>query len=265
MKQNKLISFLNKDIKDMNKIIISLVFLITLSLVGYLSYKTNSSYAIFTDEIEGEKTIAIHYEKKEIATVLYSDGTLIINESLKDRENNIKKHKGIINEYDALSESNKYIFDIKEEKWPLWYLDKDKIKYIEIGNTIKPEDTSYWFSNIPNLERANLTNLDIERLLNMKVMFKDSGSNTKTTTITNLIIPSGSNITDILENVKGLNADISIKGLPAHYDNAFKNSATSEFGKVMLHSEKEEDFINKMIKYYGIGGLTSNGNITKGN
>lgn len=264
MKQNKLISFLNKDIKDMNKIIISLIFLITLSLVGYLSYKTNSSYAIFTDEIEGEKTIAIHYEKKEIATVLYSDGTLIINETLKDRENNLKKHKSIISEYDAISENNKYIFDIKEEKWPLWYLDKDKIKNVEIGSAIKPEDTSYWFSNISNLEKVDLTNLNTEQLLNMKEMFKDSGNNAKITTITNLIIPKGSNVTSIFENVKGLNADISIKGEPQHYDDMFKNSATSEFAKVTLYSE-EDDFILKMIKYYGHQGFTSNGNILKGN
>lgn len=59
-KTNKLRSFLNKDVKEFNKVILSLVcigILVTAGLISY--YFTNKSYAFFTDSISGTKTMEL--------------------------------------------------------------------------------------------------------------------------------------------------------------------------------------------------------------
>ena len=55
----RLTKLLNKDIKELNGIVLSLFCVSFLILVGLISYKVNSSYAIFTDTIEGEETIEL--------------------------------------------------------------------------------------------------------------------------------------------------------------------------------------------------------------
>ena len=51
--------FLNKNIKEFNPYIISTLSIIFLVLVGIVSYKVNTTYAVFTDTIMGTKTIEI--------------------------------------------------------------------------------------------------------------------------------------------------------------------------------------------------------------
>ena len=48
---------LNKNIKEFNKIKLSILCIIFILSVGFISYKINSSYALFSDSITGEKTI----------------------------------------------------------------------------------------------------------------------------------------------------------------------------------------------------------------
>ena len=55
----RLSNLLNKDIKELNGIILSLFCVSFLITVGIISYKVNTSYAIFTDTIKGEKTIEL--------------------------------------------------------------------------------------------------------------------------------------------------------------------------------------------------------------
>ena len=54
-----LYNFLNKNIKEFNPYIISTLSIIFLVLVGIISYKVNTTYAVFTDTIMGTKTIEI--------------------------------------------------------------------------------------------------------------------------------------------------------------------------------------------------------------
>ena len=62
-----LFNLLNKDIKELNTVILSLFIIIFLVSVGFISYKITNSYALFSDEITGTKTIEIEplfkYEK----------------------------------------------------------------------------------------------------------------------------------------------------------------------------------------------------------
>ena len=48
---------LNKNIKEFNKIKLSIICIVFLIAVGFISYKINSSFALFSDSITGEKTI----------------------------------------------------------------------------------------------------------------------------------------------------------------------------------------------------------------
>lgn len=59
MKKNSIYKLLNKDIKDLNKIAISLSCAVFLFTVGLISYKVSSSYALFQDELTGDKTITV--------------------------------------------------------------------------------------------------------------------------------------------------------------------------------------------------------------
>ena len=54
-----LYNFLNKNIREFNPYIISTLCIIFLVLVGIISYKVNTTYAVFTDTIMGSKTIEI--------------------------------------------------------------------------------------------------------------------------------------------------------------------------------------------------------------
>ena len=50
-------NLLNKDIKELNTVILSLFIIIFLFSVGFISYKITNSYALFSDEVTGVKTI----------------------------------------------------------------------------------------------------------------------------------------------------------------------------------------------------------------
>ena len=58
-------NLLNKDIKELNTVILSLFIIIFLFSVGFISYKITNSYALFSDSVEGVKTIGISVAKNE--------------------------------------------------------------------------------------------------------------------------------------------------------------------------------------------------------
>ena len=66
---DKLKNLLNKDVKEFNVKLLVIAGIIFISIMGLISYKlTNSSYALFTDEIIGSKTITLHYEEAKTVT-----------------------------------------------------------------------------------------------------------------------------------------------------------------------------------------------------
>ena len=62
--RDKIYNFLNKNLKEFNPTALVICSVVFLSLVGLITYKISSSYALFTDEVEGKKTITLHYEEK---------------------------------------------------------------------------------------------------------------------------------------------------------------------------------------------------------
>ena len=57
LKGEAIYRLLNKNIKDFNKVKLSIICIVFLLAVGFISYKINSSFALFTDKIIGTKTI----------------------------------------------------------------------------------------------------------------------------------------------------------------------------------------------------------------
>ena len=66
--RGQLYNFLNKNIKEFNPYIISTLSIIFLVLVGIVSYKVNTTYAVFTDTIMGTKTIEITVKSGKLDT-----------------------------------------------------------------------------------------------------------------------------------------------------------------------------------------------------
>ena len=66
--EGQLYNFLNKNIKEFNPYIISTLSIIFLVLVGIVSYKVNTTYAVFTDTIMGTKTIEITVKSGKLDT-----------------------------------------------------------------------------------------------------------------------------------------------------------------------------------------------------
>ena len=102
-------------------------------------------------------------------TVLYNDGTLIINERLTDRNNNVARHGHVAKEYPPLTSGNQYMLS---GSTALWREETEDIKTIEIGQKIEPVSTASWFSGLKNLTSINLSNLDTSNVITMANMFQ---------------------------------------------------------------------------------------------
>lgn len=96
-------------------------------------------------------------------TVLYTDGTFIINESSRDEADNIALHGAATNVYAALNptspiELSRYVWSTETNR--PYYNVLSSIIRIEIGSPIQPEDMSYWFEGCTNCTEIDLNNLD---------------------------------------------------------------------------------------------------------
>ena len=98
-------NLLNKDVKEINKVFISLFGIGIILIAGFTSYKlTNTSYALFSDTITGEKTIEVevtNHLDRSGANPPELDSNMIpvyydVEEELwkkADKENKIKEYK----------------------------------------------------------------------------------------------------------------------------------------------------------------------------
>ncbi|MCI8608521.1 MAG: BspA family leucine-rich repeat surface protein [Firmicutes bacterium] len=106
-------------------------------------------------------------------TVLYNDGTLIINEIPSNQTTNQIKHGAVVATYRAFGEHD-YVFSSASAA--PWYSNRLKVKAVEIGSTIAPTSTAYWFYRFENLETIDIQLLDTSNVTNMKYMFYYCGS-----------------------------------------------------------------------------------------
>ena len=120
------------------------------------------------------------------ATVLYTDGTLIINEPSSQRQENITKHGAVTNEYTEMKKDGtdieKYIFTSAADQ--PWANERGSITKVEIGQKIYPTSTAYWFHQLLNMTTGDFTNLNTSRVTDMSYMFQNAGTNSAVTSFT---------------------------------------------------------------------------------
>lgn len=107
-------------------------------------------------------------------TVLYRDGTFIINEKDIDQASNEALHGGTAtNVYppfdpNGATDVDKYIFAGRNRPWEG---QREAVLSVEIGSPISPTSTAYWFSAFNACTSMDLTMLDTSRVTAMNEMF----------------------------------------------------------------------------------------------
>lgn len=107
-------------------------------------------------------------------TVLYTDGTFIINEKSTDRDANVALHGAVTNEYipfdpNGATNREKYIFTSSSDR--PWHNQWASIKSVEIGTPISPTSTADWFAFFEGCTNIDLNNLDTSNVVDMDGMF----------------------------------------------------------------------------------------------
>lgn len=109
-------------------------------------------------------------------TVLYTDGTLIINELSRDIDANIQAHGQPTNVYapfdpNGANDVDKYIFSSGSQR--PWDSQRTSILSVEIGSNIAPYSFAYWFSGLELCTSIILSNVDASAVTDMSNMFYD--------------------------------------------------------------------------------------------
>lgn len=107
-------------------------------------------------------------------TVLYTDGTFIINESSRDEAHNVALHGQPTNVYNPFDPNGDTLVDRYEfSTYGLrpWDNQVSSITSVEIGSNIQPTLTRHWFENMTNLLSVDLDNLDTSAVTSMESMF----------------------------------------------------------------------------------------------
>lgn len=162
---------------------------------------TNNQSAVIEDNnltvlnISNNTTCTVVF--KNAYTILYSDGTLILNENTKNRNSNIEKHGSILKEYEAMSDSNSYVFSDGFDGGSLWKGERDNIESVEIGQKMIPVSTAYWFASLSNVKEGNFANLDTSQVTVMSWMFYYVGYNVRSLNLSGLSNWDTSNVTSM--------------------------------------------------------------------
>ena len=126
-------------------------------------------------------------------TVVYNDGTLIINEPVASRNDNITTHGSVVEEYVPLNDNNSYVFTSSA----LWWYWSNNIKSVEIGSEIQPLATDYWFKDLRELTTVSLNNLNTSNTISMKSMFENAGGKAESIVMAGLDNLNVSNVTSM--------------------------------------------------------------------
>lgn len=106
-------------------------------------------------------------------TVLYNDGTFIINELSTNIEKNTKAHGTADYVYDPLDATHDYVFTTSRST--PWASEELLIKSAEFGSKVAPTSLAYWFNHCSNLTSLNWNNFDGSNVTTTKSFFADAG------------------------------------------------------------------------------------------
>lgn len=137
-----------------------------------LKYTAEDACGNVTEVTREVEAVVITYR-----TVLFTDGTFIINEKSTNRDANIALHGAVTNEYAPLGTDygdHTYVFRNSLER--LWHNQRTSVKAVEIGSPIKPADMKYWFLGFTNCTSFNFTNIDTSTTVSMSQTFSQCSS-----------------------------------------------------------------------------------------
>ncbi len=140
------------------------------------------------------------------STVLYKDGTLMIEQRALNKWINQANHGGIVKEYPSFKKHG-YDFLSYGTKEPLWYDKRNDITSVLVATPISPSITAYWFYGLTNVEDIDVSNIDTSRTENMAYMFSKAGYNAKEFRVTGLSDWDTSNVTDMQWMFRAAGAD----------------------------------------------------------
>ena len=130
-----------------------------------------------------------------LSTVLYNDGTLILNEYSYNRESNITKHGSVTQEYAPMDESNSYVFSANSDR--PWSGVANNVTSVIVGSEMEPTSTAYWFDSLYKMESGDFTNLNTSNVTNMRQMFLEAGLNSNKFSVFGLENWNTSKVTDM--------------------------------------------------------------------
>lgn len=107
-------------------------------------------------------------------TVLYTDGTFIINEKSTNQAANEALHGAATNVYapfnpNGSTDRDKYIFS--SESFRPWNSQRTSVTSVEIGEEISPPSMAYWFYMFNNCTSMDLSNIDTSDTTSMSNTF----------------------------------------------------------------------------------------------
>ena len=138
---------------------------------------------------ETTQTRTIIVEEPEVfKTTLFTDGTLIINESSTDRDSNIAEHGAVVSVYEPLDADNTYVFSGGDNQ--PWLSERSQIKSVKFGSAVAPIEMAFWFQKCINLESIDFTNCDASNVTTVRAMFSE-------TKVTEVTLPAMPNLTSI--------------------------------------------------------------------
>lgn len=121
------------------------------------------------DDCGNETTQVRKIEVVAKATVLYTDGTFIINEPPSARQANIALHGAVVKEYEPLDANNPYVLSRGDDQ--PWLGERSQIKSVSFGSEVQPTSMGYWFQNCQNLESIDWTNFDGSANTSLRALF----------------------------------------------------------------------------------------------
>lgn len=123
-----------------------------------------------TDSCGNETIEERTVEVVSLRTVLYTDGTFIINEKSTDQATNEALHGVATDVYNPLDNNTSYNF--RTANLRPWHSKRASVKAVEIGSKITPQATTFWFEEFTACESMNLDGLDTSAVTNMGNMFR---------------------------------------------------------------------------------------------
>jgi len=195
----------------------------------------------------------VEVEPVSYKTVLYEDGTLIINEPEEKAEVNESKHGNTIATYAPFSDTEPYVFNLSSKV--LWSGERDKIKRVEFGSKVQPSNMAYWFYGCSYLESFDSTNLDTSETSSVNFVFERAGYNSenfvldlsgwntsKVKTMSNAFRYSGYGASNWEVNLKGWRTDLVTSMIAMFEYSGFKASTWTLTGIENWNTENVTSF-----------------------